>query len=354
MTDSKLAERTTLSFYRYTRIEDPIAFRLTLLAEWEPLEVLGRTYIAREGINAQVNVPTVHLSALEESVRRHFPEMPFKIALEERGEAFAKLKIKVRPKLVADGLADDSFDVSRVGTHLDAQSFHAAMKDPETLVVDLRNHYECEVGHFRGALLPEGNTFRDVLPEVREMLRGQENRKLLLYCTGGIRCEKASAWLRHEGFQDVNQLHGGIIDYARQIKEQQLPSEFIGKNFVFDQRMGERVTEDVIAQCHQCGAPCDEHTNCAYEGCNRLFLQCADCAESFQACCSVQCQDIMAKPKEERIAIQQVWDRKLGAKHYWSRTRVPQEFAHTHHEVWEPLALPMIQKFQKVEHPTSL
>ena len=339
MTDTKPAERTTLSFYRYVRLEDPTAFRLELLQDWEPLQVLGRTYVAREGINAQVSVPSEHLDEFQARVRARLPDIPFKLALEERGEAFVKLKIKVRPKLVADGLVDDSFDVSNVGKHLDAKSFHAAMQDPRTLVVDLRNHYECEVGHFRGAILPRGNTFRDVLPEVRELLRGQEDRKLLLYCTGGIRCEKASAWLRHEGFEDVNQLHGGIIDYARQITDEGLSSEFIGKNFVFDQRMGERVTEDVISKCHQCETANDDHTNCAYQGCNRLFLQCSSCAEEFQGCCSRQCQDILAKPEEERIAIQKVWEEKLGPKHYWSRTRVPANFATKTAAVWEPFAL---------------
>ena len=218
MTDRKSAERTTLSFYRYTPIAEPELFRQQLIAEWLPLHVLGRTYIAREGINAQVSVPTINLQEFQAMVSQHLPAIPFKIALEEGAEAFVKLKIKVRPKLVADGLEDGYFDVSNVGQHLDAYEFHKAMQDSETIVVDMRNHYECEVGHFKGALLPRSNTFREALPEVGHLLRGKEQKKILLYCTGGIRCEKASAWLKHEGFQDVSQLHGGIIDYARQIQ----------------------------------------------------------------------------------------------------------------------------------------
>ncbi|RYD79378.1 MAG: rhodanese-related sulfurtransferase [Verrucomicrobiaceae bacterium] len=172
------------------------------------------------------------------------------------------------------------------------------------MVVDLRNHYECEVGRFENAILPEANTFREALPEVLESLKGSEDKKLLLYCTGGIRCEKASAWFKFNGFSDVNQLHGGIIDYARQVKEEGLPSLYRGKNFVFDKRLSEAITDDVLAQCHQCDNPWDLHSNCRFEGCNRLFLQCASCKEEFDACCSKTCQEIMQKPKEVRVALQ--------------------------------------------------
>ena len=235
------------------KLKDPTLLRDRLRAEWECLGVLGRTYLAHEGINAQVSVPAEHLEAFQHHVRSIFPEIPFKIALEESDSAFAKLKIKVRSKLVADGLSDDAFDVTDVGTHLNAREFNAAMVQPGTIVVDMRNHYECEVGHFEGAILPDANTFREALPEVLERLADKKDRKILLYCTGGIRCEKASAWLKHHGFQDVNQLHGGIIDYARQAREEGLELKFFGKNFVFDQRMGERVTDHVVAHCHQCG-----------------------------------------------------------------------------------------------------
>jgi UPF0176 protein len=320
-------EKLTLSFYRYVNIEDPAALMQSLRAAWEPMGVKGRTYVAHEGINAQVTVPVENKEAFCAQVRSVFPEIPFKFALEEKGEAFAKLKIKVRRKLVADGLPDGSFDVSNVGRHLDAESFHEALDQAGTIVVDLRNHYECEVGHFQGALLPEANTFRDALPEVLEKLQGQEDKKILLYCTGGIRCEKASAYFRFRGFKDVNQLHGGIIDYARQIKEKALPSRYIGKNFVFDQRLGERVTPDVIAHCHQCKTSCDEHVNCRFEGCNRLFIQCAHCKEEYEGCCSRECQDIMRLPKEERVRVQHEWEKKLGPLHYLSRTRIPQNYA---------------------------
>jgi UPF0176 protein len=124
-----------------------------------------------------------------------------------------------------------------------------------------------------------------------------------MYCTGGIRCEKASAYFKHKGFENVYQLEGGIIEYARQIKAEGLESKFIGKNFVFDHRLGERITDDVVSQCHQCGAPCDVHTNCANEGCHLLFIQCENCAAQMQGCCSVECSDVINLPEDEQKTI---------------------------------------------------
>lgn len=330
---------TTLSFYRYVHLRDLNVLMEEMRAEWSSLGVLGRTYLAEEGINAQVSVPTPNLEAFQGAVRRVFPEIPFKIAVEENNEAFTKLTIKIRQKLVADGLTDQSFDVTQVGQHLTAQEFNEAMQSEDTIVVDLRNHYECEVGRFKGARLPEANTFREALPEMLESLKGSEDKKLLLYCTGGIRCEKASAWFKFNGFKDVNQLHGGIIDYARQVKEEGLPTLYRGKNFVFDKRLSEAITEDVLAHCHQCERAWDLHSNCRFEGCNRLFLQCPDCQTEFDACCSKTCQEIMQKPKELRVALQQEWERKGGPKHYWSKTRLPLDLVRAVRPLDEPLPI---------------
>ena len=124
-----------------------------------------------------------------------------------------------------------------------------------------------------------------------------------MYCTGGIRCEKASAWLKHKGFQNVFQLNGGIIEYARQVNEHGLENKFIGKNFVFDERLGERISNDIISVCHQCGKPCDTHTNCKNDGCHLLFIQCEDCAEKLNGCCSEACKEIIALPVEAQKQI---------------------------------------------------
>lgn len=294
-------KRITVSFYRYVMLREPYALRDTLFSEWSSLNCFGRVYLAEEGINAQMSVPEHHWEQFQRQVHAHAPfaEIPFKVAVEDDGKSFYKLTVKVRTKILTDGLEDDSYDVTNVGQHLDAEQWNQAMESGAT-VVDIRNHYESEVGHFENALLPASETFREELPEVLEMLRGKEEEKILLYCTGGIRCEKTSAYLRHHGFKDVNQLHGGIIDYAQQIKTRALPNRFKGKNFVFDKRLGERISEEVISHCHQCGTPCDSHVNCANVDCNLLFIQCAQCAQQFERTCSKACQAILQEPEASR------------------------------------------------------
>jgi UPF0176 protein len=300
--DDEKFDRITLSFYRYVILEDIESFRDELYLRFEALGVLGRIFIAREGINAQLSVPEHSLEPfrmLVDSIPQ-FAGVPFKIAVEENKESFYKLIVRIRPKIVGDGLEDDTFDVTRVGNHLSARQWNEAMSGPETIVVDMRNHYESEVGHFQDAILPQSDTFKEELPMVLEELKDKKDKKILLYCTGGIRCEKASAFLKHHGFEDVNQLHGGIIDYARQVKAENLENKFIGKNFVFDDRMGERISDEILSQCHQCGQPCDTHVNCANDDCHLLFIQCPACAGKMKGCCTSHCMDIIALPLEDQ------------------------------------------------------
>lgn len=295
---SETFSRKTISFYRYFLLEDTHEFRDQLFIEWSALNCFGRIYIAREGINAQMSVPEENIEAFYDSLKKYpfFDRVPIKYAIEDDGKSFYKLTIKVRPKLVADGLNDDAFDVTNVGSHLSAREFHALVESGEHIVVDMRNQYESEIGHFKGAICPEVDTFREEIAVVTDMLADKKDRKILLYCTGGIRCEKASAYLKHQGFADVNQLYGGILEYARQIKRLNLESQFIGKNFVFDERLGESVNGEVIAHCHQCGQLCDTHINCANETCHLLFIQCPECAEKFAKCCSSECcSQVMSK-----------------------------------------------------------
>lgn len=295
-------KRITVSFYRYVIIDDPKELRDNLFVQWNALNILGRIYVAREGINAQMCVPEKNWEKFKSNLNsdQRFEDMPLKIAVEDDGKSFYKLTIKVRPKIVADGLDENTFDVTNVGNHLTAKEFNEAMEQPDTIVVDMRNHYESEVGRFTGALCPDADTFREELPMVVDELKDKKDKKIIMYCTGGVRCEKASAYLKHHGFKDVNQLHGGVIDYVRQIKAEGLPSKFIGKNFVFDERVGERITDDIIAQCHQCGALCDTHVNCANDDCHLLFIQCDACVEKMKGCCTPECMHIAALPVEEQ------------------------------------------------------
>lgn len=297
-------QRLTLSFYAYANIENPQKFRDDLFIEWNKLDALGRTYVAKEGINAQMSVPAENFEAFRDTLEAYdfMKGIRLNVAVEHDDHSFLKLTVKVRHKIVADGLNDDTFDVTNKGIHLKAKEFNAILDDPNTIVVDFRNHYESEIGHFKGAITPDVETFRESLPIINEELKDfKEDKNLVMYCTGGIRCEKASAYFKHQGFKNVYQLEGGIIQYAKQIKEEGLESKFIGKNFVFDHRLGERITDDIIAQCHQCGNPCDNHTNCANDGCHLLFIQCDECAEKMENCCSSECLETTHLSLEEQV-----------------------------------------------------
>ncbi len=306
MIDDAGKQRLTLSFYAYAQISNPTQFRNELFLAWNALEVLGRIYVASEGINAQLSLPADNFYAFKDSIEVYdfMKGIRLNIAVEQDDHSFLKLTVKVRDKIVADGLVDETFDVTNIGIHLKAKEFNELLEDPNTIVVDMRNHYESEIGHFTKAIKPDVDTFRESLPIIEEQLaEHKQDKKVLMYCTGGIRCEKASAYFKHKGFENVYQLEGGIIEYTRQVKAEGLESKFIGKNFVFDHRLGERITDDIVSQCHQCGKPCDVHTNCANEGCHLLFIQCDSCKEKMEGCCSAECVNVIHLPEEEQKAI---------------------------------------------------
>jgi UPF0176 protein len=294
--------RTTISFYHYFPIEDPKAFRDVLYKNLDELKVFGRIYVAHEGINAQVSVPANRFEDFKTYLYSIEPlnGIRLNIAVDDDGKSFWVLKIKVRDKIVADGIQDPSFDMSNKGRYVNAEEFNQLTSDPDTIVVDMRNHYEFEVGHFENAIEVPSDTFREQLPMAAEMLKDSSDKNIIMYCTGGIRCEKASAYMLHKGFRNVFHLEGGIINYVNQVKEKNLPVKFHGKNFVFDNRLGERVTDEIIAKCHQCGNPADTHVNCANEACHLLFIQCDNCKEKFSGCCSKECRDIVHLPLEEQ------------------------------------------------------
>jgi UPF0176 protein len=186
------------------------------------------------------------------------------------------------------------------GHYVNAEEFNTLTNDPSTIVIDMRNHYEFEVGHFEKAIEVPSDTFREQLPMAADMMKENKDKNIIMYCTGGIRCEKASAYMLHNGFKNVFHLEGGIINYANTVKELGLPNKFMGKNFVFDERLGERISEEIISKCHQCGTASDRHTNCKNEACHLLFIQCEKCADKFEGCCSQECYDFIQLPEEQR------------------------------------------------------
>ncbi|MCZ2460815.1 MAG: rhodanese-related sulfurtransferase [Chitinophagales bacterium] len=303
--------RTTISFYCYFKVDDPKKFRDELYRALNTLKVFGRVYVAEEGINAQISVPASNFEALKKYLYSINPldGLRLNVAVDDNGKSFWVLRIKVREKIVADGITDPGFDMFRKGRYVTAAELNEMTKNPETVIIDMRNHYEYEVGHFRNAIEIPSDTFRQQLPMAVEMMKDKKESNIIMYCTGGIRCEKASAWMLHNGFKNVFHLEGGIINYVNEVKQQGLENNFIGKNFVFDERLGERVTNDVIATCHQCGKPADTHVNCANDACHLLFIQCDECREKYEGCCSEECRHMIHLPQEEQKKIRKGIDK---------------------------------------------
>lgn len=297
--------RTTISFYCYFKIEEPKVFRDELYKQFVALGVLGRIYLAHEGINAQISVPTDNVEKFKQQLYsvKELDGLRLNIAVDDDGKSFYVLDIKVRNKIVADGIDDPTFDMANKGRYVNAEQFNTLTDDPNTVVIDMRNHYEYEVGHFETAIEIPSDTFREQLPMAAEMMDADKEKNIIMYCTGGIRCEKASAYMLHKGFKNVFHLEGGIINYVNQAKEKGLPVKFHGKNFVFDQRLGERVTDEIISCCHQCGKPADTHVNCANEACHLLFIQCDECREKMEGTCSNECKEFIHLPEEEQVRL---------------------------------------------------
>jgi UPF0176 protein len=294
--------RTTISFYCYFKINGPQLFRNELYRHLTSMGVLGRIYVAHEGINAQISVPSANFEAFKTYLYSIEPldGLRLNLAVDDDGKSFYVLDIKVRTKIVSDGITDPTFDMANKGWYVNAEQYNLLTDDPATIVIDMRNHYEYEVGHFENAIEIPSDTFREQLPMAVEMMKGHEEKNIIMYCTGGIRCEKASAYMKHRGFKNVFHLEGGIIHYVNQAKAKSLPLKFHGKNFVFDQRLGERVTDEIISQCHQCGKPADTHVNCANDACHLLFIQCNECREKMESCCSKECREFIHLPSEEQ------------------------------------------------------
>lgn len=297
-------KRKTLSFYRYVKISDPKTMRDKLFEKFQEFNCRGRIYVAQEGINAQMNVPEQNWEAFDIFLQSiaEFKGVPYKIAVEEKDKpSFIKLIVKVKKKIVADGLDDTSFDPSDTGEYATAEDVNDMIERGVT-VVDMRNLYEAEVGHFENAKIMQVDTFREQLDRVEKDFAANKDSEVLLYCTGGIRCEKASAWMKHKGFKNVKHIKGGIIDYAHQVKEKGLVNKFKGKNFVFDERRGERIGDEIISTCHICKtSKSDDHHDCVNRYCNAMFIGCKNCITKHQGYCGSFCKKTTKLPKRFQI-----------------------------------------------------
>jgi len=297
--EAETFNRITCSFYNYIKINSPSDFRDEFYSLFYTLNIFGRIYVADEGINAQISVPSHNWAKFLKTISEisELSNIQIKKAISE-GISFYKLVVKVKKEIVAYGIPKNKYNMKIIGKHLSTEQFNSAINKEQTTIIDMRNIYESEVGKFKNAEIPQVEKSKDLLPEVRRMLKGREHHQVLLYCTGGIRCEKASSFLINEGIENVKQLKGGIIQYAHDIKKNGVKSKFIGKNFVFDARLGERVSDDIISNCHICNKSSDIHRDCKNDACHILFIQCQECERDLNGCCSDKCKEIASLPIE--------------------------------------------------------
>jgi UPF0176 protein len=281
-----------LLYYKYVSIENPEEVTQEHLNYCNELGLKGRIIIAAEGINGTVSGTIEQTDAYMKYMNEHplFAGTIFKID-EVSEHAFKKMKVRFRPELVTLRLEDDVNPNLQTGKHLKPKEFFAEMQKEDTVVIDARNDYEYDLGHFRGAVRPDILNFRDLPQWIRENKQEFEGKKILTYCTGGIRCEKFSGWLLKEGFEDVSQLEGGIVTYG---KDPEVKGDlWDGQLYVFDERISVPVNQKehvVVGKDYYTGEPCERYVNCANPACNRKILCSEENEHKHLRSCSHECR----------------------------------------------------------------
>ncbi|MGB3101351.1 MAG: rhodanese-related sulfurtransferase [Psychrobacillus psychrotolerans] len=282
-----------LLYYKYVPIEDPVIFAQEHLAACKEIGLKGRILVSDEGINGTCSGTIEQTEAYMNMMKadERFADMVYKID-EAEGHAFKKMHVRPKKEIVHLGLADDINPNEITGQYLSPKEFFEQMQAEDTVVIDARNDYEFDLGHFRGAIRPEIRNFRDLpdwMIENKEMFEG---KKVLTYCTGGIRCEKFSGWLVREGFEGVGQLHGGIATYA---KDPEVRGQlWDGQMYVFDERIAvpvNQVEHVVVGKDHFTGEPCERYVNCANPDCNDKILCSEENEHKYLRSCSDECRE---------------------------------------------------------------
>lgn len=289
-------KRKIISLYQYFTVYNPESMSSIIKKVLKKYDVLGRIYISKEGINIQISVPKRNIKYVVNFFRNmnaFTKKININFSIENQGMAFWKLQVKVRRQLVSNNF----YSLPILGVlekkYLNAFEVNKIFYNTNTVFVDIRNHYEYEIGHFQNALEIPANTFREQLDKLKDFLKPYIHKKIVLYCTGGIRCEKAAALLTKHNFQNIYQIYGGILGYINQVKKNNLSMYFKGKIFVFDERLTERITKDVFSICRNCKKITDRaHINCLNSFCHRLFIQCLSCSKKFKSYCSEKCLNI--------------------------------------------------------------
>ncbi|CUR53216.1 rhodanese-related sulfurtransferase [Buchnera aphidicola] len=287
-------KRFVLSFYKYFFIVNPQKILNKIKIIFEQNNVLGRIYISYEGINAQISVPENFINKIVYCVQNlHIDLKNLKIQKEIHNQkmAFWKLIIKIRPQIVSSQIKNFFFNPKKVGKHINARTVNKYIHNKNYVFVDMRNDYEYQIGHFKNSIICSANTFRKQLKNLPKFLEKFRNKNIVLYCTGGIRCEKTSSFLLFLGFKNVFQIKGGILGYIHESKKKKLPIYFLGRLFVFDSRLEERITQDIFSKCKNCNNfTNNKYINCKNNFCHLLFIQCNVCSSIFQSFCSKKCQ----------------------------------------------------------------
>lgn len=281
-----------LLYYNYVHLEDPEGFAKEHLDFCNELGLKGRILVAEEGMNGTVSgteeATNKYMEAMHKDPR--FADMMFKVD-EAEGHTFKKMHVRPRPELVTLRLENDINPKETTGNYLTPKEFYEAMQDEDTVVIDARNDYEYDLGHFRGAIRPDIHTFRELPEWIEENKEQLEDKRILTYCTGGIRCEKFSGWLVEKGFEDVNQLHGGIATYG---KDPEVQGElWDGQMYVFDERISvpiNRKEHVIVGKDYFDGTPCERYVNCANPDCNKQILCSEENEHKYMRGCTHECR----------------------------------------------------------------
>lgn len=280
-------EFKTVTFYKYVKIQNPEEAKGYFRGLCESLDLLGRILIGEEGVNAGVSGPKAGIEKFKQTIakKREFTNMTYR-EQEVPSNSYHKLVVRVRKEIVALG---QEVNIKHKGKHLSPRRFKRWLDRKEDIIIlDARNDYETKIGKFEGALTLPISTFKEFPEAAEKALKGKEDKKIVMYCTGGIRCEKSSAFLRQKGFKNVLQLQGGIINYANQFKN----DHYKGKCFVFDDRIsGEANSEHVMSKCDICGTDSDLYINCHNMECDKLVVECPECQDKMNKTCSEECKN---------------------------------------------------------------
>ncbi|NHM30639.1 rhodanese-related sulfurtransferase [Neobacillus terrae] len=302
-----------LLYYMYVPIENGEEFAREHLNFCKELGLKGRILVADEGINGTVSgtieATEKYMKAMNEDPR--FAEMVFKVD-EEDAHAFKKMHVRYRKELVTLRLEDDINPLMVTGKHLEPATFYEAMQDPDTVIIDARNDYEYDLGHFRGAIKPDITNFRELPEWIRENKEQFEGKKILTYCTGGIRCEKFSGWLVKEGFEDVSQLHGGIVTYGKD--PEAMGKLWDGQLYVFDSRISvpvNRTEHVIVGKDYFTGEPCERYVNCANPECNKQILCSEENEHKYLRGCTHECR---VHPRNRYVAEQGLTEEQVAER----------------------------------------